>query len=74
MCSSDLIKAAIEKGGYVHIDEVQAIIQQTGALEYTEQMAQKQAQRAIESLAGLPGSEYKTDLEHIARLSVHRSH
>ena len=69
-----LIKNAIKKGGYDHIDEVQAIIQQTGALTYTEDMAQKQAQLAIDSLSSLSDSEYKTDLENIARLSVYRSH
>ena len=69
-----LIKSAIEKGGYDKIDQVQAIIQHTGALSYTEEMAQKQAQLAIDTLACLPDSEYKTLLKNIARLSVHRSH
>ncbi len=69
-----LIKSAIEKGGYDKIDQVQAIIQHTGALSYTEDMAQKQAQLAIDALACLPDSEYKTLLENIARLSVHRNH
>ncbi len=69
-----LIKSAIEKGGYDKIDQVQAIIQHTGALSYTEEMAQKQAQLAIDALACLPDSEYKTMLENIARLSVHRNH
>ena len=69
-----VIKSAIEKGGYDKIDEVQAIIQQTGALEYTEKMAQLQAQLAIAELAHLPDSESKSMLENVARLSVHRSH
>jgi octaprenyl-diphosphate synthase len=69
-----LIKSAIEKGGYEKIDQVQVIIQYTGALSYTEEMAQKQAQLAIDALACLPDSEYKTLLENIARLSVCRSH
>ncbi len=69
-----VIRSAIEKGGYDKIDEVQAIIQQTGALEYTEEMAQKQAQLAIAELAQLPDSENRTVLENIARLSVYRSH
>ncbi|HHJ36615.1 MAG TPA: octaprenyl diphosphate synthase [Gammaproteobacteria bacterium] len=68
------IKAAIEKGGYEHIDEVQLIIQQTGALEYAEAMAQEQAQLAIDSLSCLPDSEDKMLLESIARLSVYRNH
>jgi octaprenyl-diphosphate synthase len=69
-----LIKAAIKKGGYDKIDEVQAIIQQTSALAYTEKMAQQQAQLAIDALSVLPDSENKAILENIARLSVHRSH
>ncbi len=69
-----LIKSAIEKGGYDKIDEVQTIVQQTGALTYTEKMAQQQAQMAIAALHILPDSESKTILENIARLSVHRNH
>lgn len=69
-----VIRAAIEKGGYEHIDEVQAIIKQTGALQYTEKMAQLQAQLAIDELVHLPDSEGKTMLVNIARLSVHRNH
>lgn len=69
-----LIKSAIEKGGYDKIDEVQAIIQQTGALQYTENMAQQQAEMAIAELAHLPDTESKTILQAIARLSVRRSH
>ncbi len=69
-----VIKSAIEKDGVDKIDQVQAIIQQTGGLLYTEEMAATQAQLAIDALACLPDSEYKTMLENIARLSVHRSH
>jgi octaprenyl-diphosphate synthase len=69
-----IIESAIEKGGYDKIDEVQAIIQQTGALLYTEKMAQLQAELAIAELSHLPDSEYKITLENIARLSVHRNH
>jgi len=68
-----LIRKAIEEGGYGKIDEVQAIIKATGALEYTEQLAQQQAQLAIDELAVLQDSEYKTMLEDLARLSVHRT-
>lgn len=68
-----LIKAAIEIGGYDKIDEVQAIIEQTGALLYTEKMARQQAELAIAELACLPDSENKTLLEAIARLSVRRT-
>lgn len=69
-----LIKSAIEAGGYDKIDQVQAIIQQTGALSYTEKMAQQQAEMAIAELAHLPESENTNILRNIARLSVHRNH
>lgn len=69
-----LVKSAIEKGGYGNIEAVQAIVQQTGALEYTENMAQQQAHQAIDALDCLPDSESKTMLENIARLSVYRNH
>ena len=68
-----LIGKAIEQGGYEMINEVQAIIQQTGALEYTEALAQGEAERAIRQLEHLPDSEYKQALEQLARFSVHRS-
>jgi octaprenyl-diphosphate synthase len=68
------IRSAIEAGGYDKIDQVQAIIQQTGALKYTEQMAQYQAQLAIAQLEHLPDSDNRVLLENIARLSVFRNH
>lgn len=69
-----VIKNAIKQGGYDQIDEVQSIIEQTGALDYTEEMAKRQAGLAISALSVIPDSEVKTLLETIARLSVHRTH
>ena len=71
---AELVRSAIEKGGYDKINEVQAIIKHTGALKYTEKMARQQAQLAIAELAVLPDSKDKTLLENIARLSVYRNH
>lgn len=70
---SALIRKAIEQGGYDMIDEVQFIIQQTGALEYTRAVAQQEADKAIEQLAHLPESEYKQALELLALFSVQRN-
>jgi len=70
---SELIRKAIEKGGYDMIDEVQAIIQQTGALEYTEQIAQQEAEKAIAQLSSIADSKSKEILIQLARLSVHRN-
>jgi len=69
-----LIRSAIEKGGYDHIDQVQAIIAETGALDYTGAMAQQQAQLAIEQLKHQPASASRDLLERIALMSVQRNH
>lgn len=69
----ELIKTAIEKGGYELIDEVQAVIQQTGALAYTESVARREADLAIAQLRHLPQSRYRSALEALANFSVQRS-
>lgn len=70
---SALVRKAIEQGGYDMIDEVQAVIAQTGALQYTRAVAQKEADKAIEQLAHLPETEYKHALELLALFSVQRT-
>lgn len=69
-----LVRSAIEKGGYDHIEQVQAIIAGTGALDYTADMAQQQAKLAIEQLQHQPESASRDLLERIALMSVNRSH
>jgi len=68
-----LIRQAIEQGGYELIDPVQVIIKQTGALEYTENMAQKEADHAISQLTVIPDSETKEILVQLAQLAAHRN-
>lgn len=68
-----LIKSAIEKGGYELIDEVQSVIQETGALEYTEAIAEREADLAVEQLTILPDSDYKNALVSLAHFSVQRN-
>lgn len=68
-----LIRKAIEKGGYDMIDDVQEIIRQTRGLEYTEAMAHREAELAIDQLEYLKHSDYKIALEQLALFSVQRS-
>lgn len=68
-----LIKSAIEKGGYELIDEVQSVIQETGALEYTVAIAEREADLAVEQLTVLPDSDYKNALVSLAHFSVQRN-
>ena len=60
---SALIKAAIEKAnGMEHLAQIQDIMRQTGALDYTRACADKEVKLAIESLAIVPDSPYKEAL------------
>ena len=68
-----LIRTAIEQGGYDYIDEVQSIIQDTGALDYTAAAAGREAERALGELDHLQDSDYKRALVSLAHLSVDRN-
>jgi octaprenyl-diphosphate synthase len=67
-----LIKAAIESDGRSEFRQVQAIVESTGALDYTVRCAQDAVDIAIDSIAGIPGSPYKQALISIAEFSVRR--
>ncbi len=68
----NLIRAAIESGGIDQLDEVQAIIESTGALQYTATCAQQAADSAVHAISGLPESSHKQALIAIAEFSVRR--
>jgi octaprenyl-diphosphate synthase len=69
---SALVRRAIENGGYDLLDQVQDIIQATGALAYTESVARQEAELARAQLAHLPASEYREALIALADFSVER--
>ncbi len=69
---SALVRRAIENGGYDLLDQVQDIIQSTGALAYTESVARQEAELARTQLAHLPASEYREALIALADFSVER--
>ncbi|MBA3581509.1 MAG: octaprenyl diphosphate synthase [Gammaproteobacteria bacterium] len=66
------IREAIEQGGRERITTVLAAIQATGALQYTQKMAQQEAQLARDALTVLPDSEYKQALLMLAAYAVDR--
>jgi len=70
---SDVVRKAIEDGGLDYLEPVMQAIKETGAIEYTEKTAKKEAEFAIQQLAHLPETEYKKALEDLARYSVDRS-
>jgi octaprenyl-diphosphate synthase len=67
-----LIRRAIENGGHDNMQAVCAIIESTGAIPYTAQAAQREADLAIEALTPLPESAYKDALYSLAEFSVNR--
>ena len=67
-----MIRAAIQGDGRQSLDDIQAVIERTGALQYTAARAQEAADAAIEALAGIPDSEYRAALVAIAEFAVKR--
>lgn len=69
-----VIQKAIESEGLALLDQVSAIIQNSGAIDYTYEMARKEAMAAKAALDPLPDSAFKTALMALADLAVERSH
>ena len=68
----ELIRRAIVEGGLNQLERITAIIETTGALEYTARRAQEAADTAIAALSGIPDSGYKQALIAIAEFSIQR--
>ena len=66
------VRTAIVEGGLDQLDRITAIIETTGALEYTAMRAREAADTAIEALADIPDSDYKQALISVAEFSVER--
>ena len=69
-----LLLKAITAGSLEQLEQVRAVIAETGALRYTRTLARQEAQLARQSLAGLPGSEYPDALHALARFAVEREY
>lgn len=70
----ELIKTAIEQGdGTNNIEAIIKALNDCGALVYTENKANQEADKAIAALAIIPDSEYKQALISLAKIAVNRS-
>ena len=74
---ANIIREGILNGGLDNIDIIQKIIKQTGAIEYTAELAQREADLAIESLQRFssneyPSTEYLDAMVKLAKFSVER--
>ncbi len=55
------------------LQSVFAIVQESGALEYTKNLARKEADLAQEALQALPENEYRARLQDMVEFSINRS-
>lgn len=67
-----MIRHTIEEGGLERLHDIQTLVESTGALEYTTARAQEAADIAINSLDGIPDSQYKEAMISIADFAVKR--
>lgn len=70
---ASLIRKAIQKNGLDQLDEILKIVSTSGAIEYIEQKARIEADKAINTLAYLPASEHRNALEQLALLTIERT-
>jgi len=70
----EMIREAIEKAnGMEKLDQILDAMKQTGSLEYTTELAYKEADKAIAELSVIPDSDYKEALIALAHLAVKRN-
>ena len=69
-----LIREAIETGKAERFDEINHVIIETGALQYTIDQAQSESDAAKQELASLEDSDYKQALIYLADYAVERSY
>ncbi|SDM12116.1 octaprenyl-diphosphate synthase [Modicisalibacter muralis] len=67
-----LVRQAIRQGGLERLDDVLAIVRDTGGLDYTQARAEEMANLALAQLETLPPSEYRDSMARLARLAVDR--
>ncbi|MDH4284699.1 MAG: octaprenyl diphosphate synthase [Gallionellaceae bacterium] len=69
-----IVRQAIENGELESFPKVLEVIQQTGALTYTREQAQREADAACAALAQLPDSTYKQTLIQLANFAASRQY
>ncbi|MGQ0428972.1 MAG: octaprenyl diphosphate synthase [Gammaproteobacteria bacterium] len=68
-----MIRSAIERGGTEDQAPIRAVVESTGGLDYTARLAENEANRAVEALAGIPASAYRDGLAALAQYAVTRN-
>ncbi|MBX3702662.1 MAG: polyprenyl synthetase family protein [Steroidobacteraceae bacterium] len=68
-----MIRSVISEGGTEDQARIRQVVESTGGLDYTARLAENEASRAIEILAGIPASAFRDGLAALARYAVSRS-
>jgi len=68
-----LIRKAIREGGLEDLEPIMNIVSRSGAITYTEEMAQQQADLAIKALDPLSDTSVKQTLIKLANIAANRS-
>ena len=67
-----MIRSAIETGDSAKLEDIQAVIESTGALQYTAARAKEAADLAIDAVSDIPDSDHKEAMIAIADFAVNR--
>ncbi len=70
---AECIAESIRAGDCSHLDKIVAIINECGAITYTQEKAQQHMQKAVEQLQVLEQSAYKEALSDLAHYSISRN-
>jgi octaprenyl-diphosphate synthase len=68
------LRKAVETGGLEDFDRITRVIESAGGLQYTARLARREADLAIEALAGIPDTAYRQALGALADFAVARTH
>lgn len=69
----EMIRKAVNEGGTEHAQRIVQLVKDSGALVYTQQQAEKEAQKAVSLLNILPKNNYRDALSDLVEVAVHRS-
>jgi octaprenyl-diphosphate synthase len=67
-----MIRRAIEQGGTEEQGSIRAVVETTGGLDYTSELAGREVEKAVAALADVPHSRYREALVALARFAATR--
>jgi octaprenyl-diphosphate synthase len=69
---AEMIRRAIEQGGTEEQGSIRAVVESTGGLDYTAELAGHEIKKALAALADVPASPYRDALAALARFAATR--